>query len=39
MLNFVLLQVSTPITDGADSVAQAAQQDGIVTRFFDLAFV
>lgn len=37
MLNFVLLQVSSPVAEGVDSAVQTAQQEGIVTRFFDLA--
>ncbi len=37
MLNFILLQASTPLTEGAESLAQSTQQEGIVTKFFDLA--
>ncbi|MGD9929306.1 MAG: MotA/TolQ/ExbB proton channel family protein [Mangrovibacterium sp.] len=37
MLNYMLLQVSAPVTEGTEALAQTTQPDGIVTRFFDLA--
>ncbi|HKJ41500.1 MAG TPA: hypothetical protein VKA27_05365, partial [Sunxiuqinia sp.] len=37
MFGNILLQVTNVAGEGADAVAGAAQQDGIVTRFFDLA--
>jgi biopolymer transport protein ExbB len=37
MLGNILLQVSTAAGDSAEILAETAQQDGIVTRFFDIA--
>ncbi len=37
MFNFVLLQAGTALTEGTEALAQDAQQEGIVTRFFDMA--
>ncbi|MCW0484608.1 MotA/TolQ/ExbB proton channel family protein [Gaoshiqia sediminis] len=33
----MLLQVSAPVTESTEALAQTTQPDGIVTRFFDLA--
>ncbi len=37
MLKSILLQVSTPVSEGAEALADAAQSEGIVTKFFDMA--
>ncbi|MHA7109051.1 MotA/TolQ/ExbB proton channel family protein [Sunxiuqinia elliptica] len=37
MFGYIFLQVSGAAEEGAEAVANAAQQDGIVTHFFDLA--
>lgn len=37
MLNFILLQASTSLAEGAGAATQSAQQEKIVTKFFDLA--
>lgn len=37
MFGNILLQVSNVAAEGAESLADAAQQDGVVTRFFDIA--
>ena len=37
MLNNILLQAGTQVAEGAGEMARNAAQDGIVTRFFDLA--
>ncbi|MDP2335328.1 MAG: MotA/TolQ/ExbB proton channel family protein [Bacteroidota bacterium] len=37
MLNFILLQASQNLTEGAKAVTKAVQPEGIVTGFFDMA--
>ena len=37
MFGYILLQASNAVGEGVDALAESAQQDGIVTRFFDLA--
>jgi len=37
MLNFILLQAGQNLTEGAKAVTKAAQPEGIVTGFFDMA--
>jgi len=37
MLNFIILQASQNLTEGAKAVGKAVQPDGVVTGFFDLA--
>ena len=37
MFGYIFLQVSGAAADSLDVMAESAQQDGIVTRFFDLA--
>ena len=37
MFKTILLQVSTPVAEGAEAVAENVQSDAIVTKFFDLA--
>ncbi|WP_159517362.1 MotA/TolQ/ExbB proton channel family protein [Sunxiuqinia indica] len=37
MFGYIFLQVSNAAGEGAEALAESAQQDGIVTRFFDIA--
>ncbi len=37
MLNYILLQVSNQVGEGAEALADTVQEEAIVTKFFDLA--
>ncbi|WP_321290031.1 MotA/TolQ/ExbB proton channel family protein [uncultured Sunxiuqinia sp.] len=37
MFGYIFLQVSNAAGEGAEALAESTQQDGIVTRFFDIA--